>query len=106
MMYLSRKTLAFNADNPDEMNQNSEVFEAAMKTADVPFQNLDAAEISLTDVSHYFASVPTAVPWSSCQRQGPHQLHRLHQYCQRQGALAQQNHPARFLHQAAQSQVV
>jgi magnesium chelatase subunit H len=51
-MYLSRKTFAFNADNPGEMNQNREVFEAAMKTADVTFQNLDSAEISLTDVSH------------------------------------------------------
>ena len=58
-MYLSRKTFAFNADNPGEMNQNREVFESAMKTADVPFQNLDSAEISLTDVSHYFDSDPT-----------------------------------------------
>jgi magnesium chelatase subunit H len=58
-MYLSRKTFAFNADNPGEMNQNREVFEAAMKTADVTFQNLDSAEISLTDVSHYFDSDPT-----------------------------------------------
>ncbi|MEB3362518.1 MAG: magnesium chelatase subunit H [Synechococcaceae cyanobacterium] len=58
-MYLSRKTFAFNADNPGEMNQQREVFEAAMKTADVTFQNLDSAEISLTDVSHYFDSDPT-----------------------------------------------
>ena len=58
-MYLSRKTFAFNADNPGEMNQKREVFEAAMKTADVTFQNLDSAEISLTDVSHYFDSDPT-----------------------------------------------
>ncbi len=58
-MYLSRKTFAFNADNPGEMNQNREVFESAMKTADVTFQNLDSAEISLTDVSHYFDSDPT-----------------------------------------------
>jgi magnesium chelatase subunit H len=41
------------------MNRNREVFEAAMKTAEVPFQVLDSAEISLTDVSHYFASDPT-----------------------------------------------
>ncbi|MFO0038399.1 MAG: magnesium chelatase subunit H, partial [Synechococcaceae cyanobacterium] len=47
-MYLSRKTFAFNADNPGEMNQKREVFESAMKTADVTFQNLDSAEISLT----------------------------------------------------------
>ncbi|MFM7264083.1 MAG: magnesium chelatase subunit H, partial [Cyanobium sp.] len=58
-MYLSRKTFAFNADNPGEMNQNREVFESAKKTADVTFQNLDSAEISLTDVSHYFDSDPT-----------------------------------------------
>jgi magnesium chelatase subunit H len=30
-----------------------------MKTAEVTFQNLDSAEISLTDVSHYFDSDPT-----------------------------------------------
>ncbi len=58
-MYLSRKTFAFNADNPGEMNQNREVFESVMKTADVTFQNLDSSEISLTDVSHYFDSDPT-----------------------------------------------
>ncbi|MEB3158987.1 MAG: magnesium chelatase subunit H, partial [Synechococcus sp.] len=58
-MYLSRKTFAFNADNPGEMNQKRDVFESAMKTADVTFQNLDSAEISLTDVSHYFDSDPT-----------------------------------------------
>ncbi len=58
-MYLSRKTYAFNADNPGEMNQNREVFENVMKTADVTFQNLDSSEISLTDVSHYFDSDPT-----------------------------------------------
>ena len=50
-MYLSRKTYAFNADNPGEMNQKREVFESVMKTADVTFQNLDSSEISLTDVS-------------------------------------------------------
>ena len=58
-MYLSRKTFAFNADNPGEMNQKRDVFENVMKTADVTFQNLDSAEISLTDVSHYFDSDPT-----------------------------------------------
>jgi len=58
-MYLSRKTFAFNADNPGEMDQKREVFESVMKTADVTFQNLDSAEISLTDVSHYFDSDPT-----------------------------------------------
>jgi len=58
-MYLSRKTYAFNADNPGEMNQKREVFESVMKTADATFQNLDSSEISLTDVSHYFDSDPT-----------------------------------------------
>ncbi len=58
-MYLSRKTFAFNADNPGEMNQNRDVYESVIKTADVTFQNLDSAEISLTDVSHYFDSDPT-----------------------------------------------
>tara|TARA_B100000029_G_scaffold148536_1_gene143806 strand:- start:631 stop:4581 length:3951 start_codon:yes stop_codon:yes gene_type:complete len=58
-MYLSRKTYAFNADNPGEMNQKRQVFESVMKTADVTFQNLDSSEISLTDVSHYFDSDPT-----------------------------------------------
>ncbi|MCP9823879.1 magnesium chelatase subunit H [Synechococcus sp. EJ6-Ellesmere] len=58
-MYLSRKTFAFNADNPGEMNQNRDVFESAMKTADVTFQNLESAEIYRTGVSHYFDSDPT-----------------------------------------------
>ncbi len=58
-MYLSRKTFAFNSDNPGEMNQKRDVFESVMKTADATFQNLDSAEISLTDVSHYFDSDPT-----------------------------------------------
>ncbi len=58
-MYLSRKTFAFNSDNPGEMNQKREVFESVIKTADVTFQNLDSSEISLTDVSHYFDSDPT-----------------------------------------------
>ncbi|KGG12409.1 MULTISPECIES: magnesium chelatase subunit H [Prochlorococcus] len=58
-MYLSRKTYAFDADNPGEMSQNRNVFESVMKTADVTFQNLDSSEISLTDVSHYFDSDPT-----------------------------------------------
>ena len=39
-MYLSRKSFAFNADNPGEMNQNRKVFESVMKTADVTFQKM------------------------------------------------------------------
>lgn len=38
---------------------NRDGFEAAMRTVDVTFQNLDSSEISLTDVSHYFDSDPT-----------------------------------------------
>ncbi|WP_013322921.1 magnesium chelatase subunit H [Gloeothece verrucosa] len=60
-MYLKRKSFAFNSDNPGIMNDSREVFEAALKTAEVTFQNLDSSEISLTDVSHYFDSDPTKV---------------------------------------------
>ena len=58
-MYVKRKSFAFNSDNPGVMNENRGLFEAALKTADATFQNLDSAEISLTDVSHYFDSDPT-----------------------------------------------
>jgi magnesium chelatase subunit H len=60
-MYLKRKSFAFNSDNPGIMDENRKVFEAALKTAEVTFQNLDSSEISLTDVSHYFDSDPTKV---------------------------------------------
>ncbi|MGP1375558.1 MAG: magnesium chelatase subunit H [Almyronema sp.] len=60
-MYLTRKSFAFNSDNPGMMDQSRQVFEASLKTADVTFQNLDSSEISLTDVSHYFDSDPTKV---------------------------------------------
>jgi magnesium chelatase subunit H len=60
-MYLTRKSFAFNSDNPGMMDENRKVFEAALKTADATFQNLDSSEISLTDVSHYFDSDPTKV---------------------------------------------
>lgn len=58
-MYLTRKSFAFSSDNPGTMEQDRKIFESALKTADVTFQNLDSAEISLTDVSHYFDSDPT-----------------------------------------------
>ena len=59
-MYLSRKSFAFNSDTPgSNMEQSRDIFEAALKTVDVTFQNLDSSEISLTDVSHYFDSDPT-----------------------------------------------
>jgi cobalamin biosynthesis Mg chelatase CobN len=43
------------------MDQNVDMFQAALKTVDVTFQNLDSSEISLTDVSHYYDSDPTKV---------------------------------------------
>ena len=60
-MYLGRKSFAFSADNPGTMSQNRQIFETALKTADVTFQNLDSSEISLTDVSHYYDSDPTKI---------------------------------------------
>ncbi|MGB6170230.1 MAG: magnesium chelatase subunit H [Geitlerinemataceae cyanobacterium] len=60
-MYLTRKSFAFNSDNPGMMDENRQIFETALKTADATFQNLDSSEISLTDVSHYFDSDPTKV---------------------------------------------
>lgn len=59
-MYVSRKSFAFNSDQPGLGGQaKREAFESAMKTVDCTFQNLDSSEISLTDVSHYFDSDPT-----------------------------------------------
>ncbi|BAU66858.1 magnesium chelatase, H subunit [Stanieria sp. NIES-3757] len=60
-MYLNRKSFAFNSDNPGIMQENRQIFEKSLKTAEVTFQNLDSSEISLTDVSHYFDSDPTKV---------------------------------------------
>ena len=60
-MYLNRKSFAFTSDNPGTMEQSQQIFETTLKTVDVTFQNLDSAEISLTDVSHYFDSDPTKV---------------------------------------------
>ena len=60
-MYLSRKSFAFNADNPGAMDQAQGLFESSLKKVDVTFQNLDSSEISLTDVSHYFDSDTTKV---------------------------------------------
>jgi magnesium chelatase subunit H len=60
-MYLARKSFAFSSDNPGTMAQDRQIFESALKTADVTFQNLDSSEISLTDVSHYYDSDPTKV---------------------------------------------
>ena len=60
-MYLTRKSFAFNSDNPGVMDQSRELFEKSLGTAEVTFQNLDSSEISLTDVSHYYDSDPTNV---------------------------------------------
>jgi len=60
-MFLARKSFSFNSDNPGMMDQSRDIFESALKTVEVTFQNLDSSEISLTDVSHYFDSDPTKV---------------------------------------------
>ena len=60
-MYLARKSFAFSSDDPGTMGQSRAIFESALKTAEVTFQNLDSSEISLTDVSHYYDSDPTKV---------------------------------------------
>lgn len=60
-MYLKRKSFAFSADNPGTMEDQRQLFESSLKTAEVTFQNLDSSEISLSDVSHYFDSDPTKV---------------------------------------------
>merc|ERR1711988_388679 len=59
--FLTRKGFAFNADKPGEMELQTDLFKASLKTVDLTFQNLDSSEISLTDVSHYFDSDPTKV---------------------------------------------
>eukprot|EP00798_Chlamydomonas_sp_ICE-L_P000627 gene627-2061_t len=59
-MYVKRKSFAFNSDRPGAGGEERrDIFETAMKTVEVTFQNLDSSEISLTDVSHYFDSDPT-----------------------------------------------
>jgi magnesium chelatase subunit H len=59
--FLTRKGFAFNADKPGMMEQQAELFKAALKNVDATFQNLDSSEISITDVSHYYDSDPTKV---------------------------------------------
>ncbi len=58
-MYLSRKSFAFGSEINNQ--QQRQLYESALKTVEVTFQNLDSSEISLTDVSHYFDSDPTKV---------------------------------------------
>ena len=59
--FLTRKGFAFNADKPGMMEQQADLFKAALSKVDVTFQNLDSSEISITDVSHYYDSDPTKV---------------------------------------------
>lgn len=59
--FINRKGFAFNADKPGQMDMQTDLFKASLKTVDLTFQNLDSSEISLTDVSHYFDSDPTKV---------------------------------------------
>ena len=59
--FINRKGYAFNADKPGQMDLQTDLFKASLKTVDLTFQNLDSSEISLTDVSHYFDSDPTKV---------------------------------------------
>merc|ERR1719378_1068072 len=59
--FLTRKGFAFNADKPGMMEQQQDLFRAALSTVDVTFQNLDSSEISISDVSHYYDSDPTKV---------------------------------------------
>ena len=59
--FINRKGFAFNADKPGQMDLQTDLFTASLKTVDLTFQNLDSSEISLTDVSHYFDSDPTKV---------------------------------------------
>jgi len=59
--FLNRKGYAYNADKPGQLDLQTDLFKASLKTVDLTFQNLDSSEISLTDVSHYFDSDPTKV---------------------------------------------
>ncbi len=58
-MFLARKSFAFGSEVNNQ--QQRQLYEAALKSVEVTFQNLDSSEISLTDVSHYFDSDPTKV---------------------------------------------
>ncbi len=54
-MYLSRKSFAYGSDvNSTQMRT---VHEAALKTVDTAFQNLDSAEVGLSDVNNYFETL-------------------------------------------------
>ena len=59
--FLERKGFAFNADKPGILDAQADLFKSSLSKVDMTFQNLDSAEISLSDVSHYFDSDPTNV---------------------------------------------
>ncbi len=54
-MYLTRKSFAYGA-NLDSTQMRS-VHESALKTVDTAFQNLDSAEVGLSDVNNYFETL-------------------------------------------------
>jgi len=58
-LYLSRKTFAFNADNPGEMkNQNRDVFRISDENRRCDLPELDSAEDFATDVKPLLDSDP------------------------------------------------
>jgi len=54
-MYLTRKSFAYGSDLDNK--QMRSVHEAALKTVDSAFQNLDSAEVGLSDVNNYFETL-------------------------------------------------
>ena len=48
------------------IERQADLFKSALKTVNVPFQNLDSSEISITHVSHYYNSNPTKVVQCLC----------------------------------------
>merc|ERR1719378_467019 len=68
--FLTRKGFAFNADKPGMMEQQQDLFRAALSTVDVTFQNLDSSEISISDVSHYYDPAGISVFRSTARGQG------------------------------------
>jgi magnesium chelatase subunit H len=57
-MYLSRKSFAFTSDSPGTMEQSRQIFETALKTAEVTFQNLDSSRLA----SRMFPTTSTPTP--------------------------------------------
>ncbi|WP_218080065.1 magnesium chelatase subunit H [Anthocerotibacter panamensis] len=55
-MYLTRKSFAYGATELDNKQMRS-IHEASLKTVDSAFQNLDSAEVGLSDVNNYFETL-------------------------------------------------